>query len=160
MVRWNQTRVPRYGERVTFHDPTSPDPKSSGPTASDPSWDASGGPLDPFLGDPNDPAALLEDLDPVEPLSDQDREEIAADLAELEEFEAALTPHNIRGIVVDCADCGEQHYFSWALMSANLRNLLGNGRTGVHEPAAEPSTESYVTWDYARGFTDALAYRS
>ena len=118
------------------------------------------GPIDPFLGDPHDPSALLDDLDPVEPLTEQDRREIAADLAELSEFESALSPHEILGIVVDCGDCGEQHFFSWALMAANLRSLLGYGRTGVHEPAAEPMPDSFVTWDYARGFTDALAHRS
>lgn len=118
------------------------------------------GPLDPFLGDPDDPTRLLEDLDPIEPLSDTDCVEIVADLAELDEFETALAPHDILGIVVDCPDCGEQHYFSWALMTANLRSLLGNGRTGVHEPAVQPKPDSYVTWDYARGFTDALAHRS
>lgn len=129
-------------------------------TSHDSFSDPHSGPLDPFLDDPNDPSSLLEDLDPVEPLTEQDRREIAADLAELSEFEAALSPHAIEGIVVDCGDCGEQHYFSWALMAANLRSLLGNGRTGVHEPAAEPTPDSYVTWDYARGFTDALAHRS
>ena len=125
----------------------------------EPIWDPHSGPLDPFLGDPSDPSDLLDELDPVEPLTEEDRREIAADLAELEEFEAALTPHDIQGIVVDCGDCGEQHFFSWALMAANLRSLLGNGRAGVHEPAAAPSTDCYVTWDYARGFTDALAHR-
>jgi hypothetical protein len=129
-------------------------------TPPDSSFDPHGGPLDPFLDDPNDPSGLLEDLDPVEPLTEQDRREVAEDLAELSEFEAALSPHGIHGIVVDCGDCGEQHYFSWALMAANLRSLLGNGRTGVHEPAAEPTPDSYVSWDYARGFTDALAHRS
>ena len=128
-------------------------------TSHDSFSDPQSGPLDPFLGDPNDPSGLLDDLEPVEPLTEQDRQEIAADLAELAEFEAALSPHDIRGIVVDCGDCGEQHFFSWALMAANLRSLLGNGRTGVHEPAAEPMPEVYVTWDYARGFTDALAHR-
>jgi hypothetical protein len=128
-------------------------------SAHEPLWDPHSGPLDPFLGDPSDPSSLLEDLDPVEPLTDEDRREIAADLAELEEFESVLTEHDIQGIVVDCGDCGEQHYFSWALMAANLRSLLGNGRTGVHEPAAAPSADCYVTWDYARGFTDALAHR-
>ena len=129
-------------------------------TPPDSFFDPHGGPLDPFLDDPNDPSGLLDDLDPVEPLTEQDRREIAEDLAELSEFEAALSPHAIHGIVVDCGDCGEQHYFSWALMAANLRSLLGNGRTGVHEPAAEPAPDSYVSWDYARGFTDALAHRS
>ena len=108
-------------------------------TSRDSFFDPHSGPLDPFLGDPNDPSNLLDDLDPVEPLTATDLQEIAADLAELTEFEAALSPHEIHGIVVDCADCGEQHYFSWALMAANLRSLLGSGRTGVHEPAASRS---------------------
>lgn len=128
-------------------------------TSHDSFSDPFSGPVDPFLGDPNDPSGLLDELEPVEPLTEEDRREIAADLAELTEFEAALSPHDISGIVVDCADCGEQHFFSWALMAANLRNLLGHGRTGVHEPAAEPIPDAYVTWDYARGFTDALASR-
>jgi hypothetical protein len=139
---------------VSHHDP-------SWDSTSDPQWNhlwlQHTGPLDPFLDDPNDPSSLLDDLDPVEPLTDVDRREIAADLAELEEFEVALMPHAILGIVVDCGDCGEQHFFSWALMAANLRSLLGDGRTGMHEPAAEPTPEAYVSWDYARGFTDALA---
>ncbi len=135
---------------MSFHDPF---PKGHGEQR----WDSAFGPIDPFLGDPNDPAAALDDLDPVEPLTEEDRREIAADLAELAEFETVLTPHGILGIVVDCGDCGEQHFFSWALMAANLRSLLGDGRTGIHEPAAEPLSEAYVSWDYARGFTDALA---
>jgi hypothetical protein len=135
---------------VSYGDPY---PSSHG----DRQWNHDSGPPDPFLGDPNDPSSLLDDLDPVEPLTDSDRREIAADLAELAEFEAALTPHAILGIVVDCGDCGEQHFFSWALMAANLRSLLGDGRTGIHEPAAEPTPEAYVSWDYARGFTDALS---
>jgi hypothetical protein len=135
---------------VSFHDPFS---ASSVP---EPNWDGDLGPLDPFLGDPHDPASLFDDLDPVEPLTETDRQEVAADLVELEEFEAALSTHGIEGIVVDCGDCGEPHYFSWSLMAANLRSLLDCGRTGIHEPAAAPNEDAYVSWDYARGFTDAL----
>ena len=58
-----------------------------------------------------------------------------ADLAELAEFRATLAPQGVEGITVDCADCGEQHFFGWDLMAANLRALLGEGRTHVHEPA-------------------------
>ena len=39
-------------------------------TSRDSFSDPHSGPLDPFLGDPNDPSNLLDDLDPVEPLSD------------------------------------------------------------------------------------------
>ncbi|MGI8760949.1 MAG: DUF5319 domain-containing protein [Jatrophihabitantaceae bacterium] len=115
------------------------------------------GPLDPFLDDPQDPAALLEDGDPAQPLSDEERADVQADLAELEEFRATLVPIGVDGIVVECGDCGEQHYFGWDLMAANLRALLGEGRTHVHEPAFAPDHDSYVSWDYARGYTDAVA---
>jgi Family of unknown function (DUF5319) len=115
------------------------------------------GPLDPFVGDPSDPATAFDDGEPSEPLSDEERADIRSDLHELGEFRAALEPRGIEGISVECADCGEQHYFSWDLMSANLRALLGQGRTHVHEPAFDPRPEAYVTWDYARGYTDATA---
>lgn len=114
------------------------------------------GPLDPFFGDPADPAALMDDVDPATPLSETDRADVQADLAELRDFRRTLAPVGVEGILVECADCGEQHYFGWDLMAANLRALLGEGRTHVHEPAFEPDPQAYVTWDYARGYTDAI----
>ena len=117
------------------------------------------GPLDPFLDDPDDPAALLEPVDghdAPQPLTDAERSDVLADLAELETFRAVLGPQGVRGIAVDCGDCGEQHYFGWELMTANLRALLGEGRTSVHEPAFSPDPEAFVSWDYARGYTDAV----
>jgi hypothetical protein len=114
------------------------------------------GPIDPFLGDPNDPAALLEDTEPAEPLSAAERRDVEADLVELDQFRATLGPVGVDGITVECADCGEQHFFSWDLMAANLYALLGEGRTHVHEPAYSPNHDAYVTWDYARGYTDAV----
>ena len=114
------------------------------------------GPLDPFLGDPDDPASLLDYAEPAQPLSDEERADVLADLAELAEFRATLAPQGVEGITVDCGDCGEQHFFGWDLMAANLRALLGEGRTHVHEPAFAPDQDAYVSWDYARGYTDAV----
>jgi hypothetical protein len=114
------------------------------------------GPVDPFLNDPHDPASLLEDAEPAQPLSEDERADVQADLAELAEFREALRPRGFHGIAVECADCGEQHYFGWDLMAANLRALLGEGRTHVHEPAFSPDRDGYVSWDYARGYTDAV----
>jgi hypothetical protein len=114
------------------------------------------GPLDPFLNDPEDPVVLLGEGEPMQPLSDEERADVEADLAELADFRATLAPQGVAGIVVECGDCGEQHYFGWDLMAANLRALLGNGRTHVHEPAYEPDPDAYVSWDYARGYTDAV----
>jgi len=114
------------------------------------------GPLDPFLDDPSDPAALLDDNEPAMPLSDDERADVLADLAELAEFRTTLDPQGIDGITVECGDCGEQHFFGWDLMATNLRALLGNGRTHVHEPAYAPEYDAFVSWEYARGYNDAL----
>ncbi|MFL6138374.1 MAG: DUF5319 domain-containing protein [Frankiaceae bacterium] len=112
-------------------------------------------PLDPFGGDPADPAAALgHDDDPVEPLSPHERENVLADLEDLEVFQTLLEPRGVRGLVVECEDCEEAHYFGWELLRANLRHLLDVGQTRVHEPAFSPDPSDYVSWDYARGFAD------
>jgi hypothetical protein len=115
-------------------------------------------PLDPFLGDPSDPAATLDDLDSSdpagEPLTIAEREDVLADLEDLEVFQTLLEVRGVRGIVVECEDCGEPHFFGWELMRSNLRHLLDEGRTRVHEPAYGPDPSQYVSWDYARGFAD------
>jgi hypothetical protein len=118
------------------------------------------GPLDPFLDDPNDPAGLLDALEPAAPLSEDELADVRADLTELAEFRAVLAPVGVDGIIVECADCGEHHFFGWDLMAANLHALLGEGRTHVHEPAFEPDPDAYVSWDYARGYADAVTARS
>ena len=112
-------------------------------------------PLDPFAGDPADPAAALDDDDAAaEPLSPEEREDVLTDLSDLEVYRALLEPRGVRGLVVDCEDCHEAHYFGWDLLRSNLRHLLDEGRTRVHEPAFSPDPADYVTWDYARGFAD------
>jgi hypothetical protein len=113
------------------------------------------GPIDPFIDDPNDPASLFDEHDAVEPLSAEERAEIEVDLEELADFRRALEPDGVDGIAVECADCGEMHYFGWDLMAGNFHALLGEGRTHVHEPAFDPRPDLYVSWDYARGYTDA-----
>jgi uridine kinase len=59
-----------------------------------------------------------------------------------------LSPTGIRGLVIECEDCHEPHYFDWDLLRGNLRHLLTSGRPRVHEPAYDP-TRHYVTWEYA-----------
>ncbi len=117
-------------------------------------------PLDPFAGDPNDPAAQLPPADDDDfeepPLTPQEREELVSDLADLEGFRALLEPRDVLGIVIECDDCGDRHYMDWELMVGNLRSLLSAGRTRVHEPAYAPDPARYVTWDYARGYADAV----
>lgn len=120
-------------------------------------YDDDKAPLDPFRGDPADPAAELgHDDEPVEPLSPTEREDVLADLEDLEVFQTLLEPRGVRGLVVDCDDCDEPHYFSWELLRGNLRHLLDAGQTRVHEPAFSPDPAEYVSWDYARGFADGV----
>jgi len=115
-------------------------------------------PLDPFADDPSDPAAGFEDddTDDLAPLTPQEREDIVADLEDLEVFQALLEPRGVRGLVVDCEDCEEPHYFAWDLLRGNLRHLLDEGLPRVHEPAFSPDPADYVSWDYARGFADGV----
>lgn len=94
--------------------------------------------------------------DVVEPLSTAEREDVLADLEDLEVFRTLLHPRGIRGLVVDCEDCEEPHYFGWALLHGNLRHLLDLGQMRVHEPAFDPDPAHYVSWDYARGFADGV----
>src|SRR3712207_8606622 len=81
----------------------------------------------------------------------EERAGVLDDLAELEVFRTLLEPNGIKGIVVECPDCDEEHHVDWALMQANLRQLLEEGQTGRHEPPFEPDPDDYVSWDYASG---------
>jgi hypothetical protein len=91
-----------------------------------------------------------------EPLSPQDREEILDDIEDLEVFQTLLEPRGVRGLLVDCVECEEQHYFEWELLRSNLRHVLDVGGIRVHEPAFQPDPTCYVTWDYAQGFVDGV----
>lgn len=116
-------------------------------------------PLDPFADDPADPARQLggdADDEASAPLTLREREDVLADLEDLAIFSVLLSPQGIRGLVVDCADCDEPHYFGWELLQGNLRQLLDHGRARVHEAAFNPDPAHYVSWDYARGYADGV----
>ncbi len=112
-------------------------------------------PRDPFADEPYDPAAALGEAD-GEPLSPREREDVLADLADLEVFRALLEPLGMRGVAMDCDDCGEPHFVDWDLLYGNLRHLLDDGTPRVHEPAYGPDPDDYVTWEYARGYVDGI----
>ena len=91
-------------------------------------------PIDPFNGDPADPAAGLDDLTEdaeQDPLTEAERQDVLEDLSDLEIYQALLSPTGIRGLVIECEDCHEPHYFDWDLLRGNLRHLLSNGRPRV-----------------------------
>jgi hypothetical protein len=116
-------------------------------------------PPDPFAGDPDDPARALSEQDDdddeqVQSLDDDERTELLSDLTDLAVYQALLEPRGVRGIVVDCGDCGEPHYHDWELLRSSLRQLLADGRMRPHEPAYNPDPSAYVSWEYCRGFAD------
>ena len=116
-------------------------------------------PPDPFAGDPDDPARALSEQDDdddeqVQSLDDDERTELLSDLTDLAVYQALLEPRGVRGIVVDCGDCGEPHYHDWELLRSSLRQLLADGRMRPHEPAYNPDPAAYVSWEYCRGFAD------
>jgi hypothetical protein len=97
-----------------------------------------------------------DDLPEPEPLDEQELALIEQDLTDLAEFRSAFEPEGIHGVAVWCDDCGEEHYYGWDILQANLTSLLETGETPVHEPAYQPEPSHYVAWDYARGYIDAL----
>jgi hypothetical protein len=116
-------------------------------------------PIDPFNGDPADPSAGLDDLgedEELDALTDTERQDVLEDLSDLEVYQALLSPTGVRGLVIECEDCHEPHYFDWDLLRGNLRHLLTSGRPRVHEPAYDPDPDHYVTWEYARGYADGV----
>ncbi|MER6825894.1 DUF5319 family protein [Streptosporangium sp. NPDC000563] len=113
-------------------------------------------PRDPFADDPDDPAAALGDADDPEPLTTDERDEAMTDLADVEVFRSLLEPQGVLGLVLDCPECGEQHYFDWELLRGNLRQMIENGQPQVHEPAYQPNPTDYVSWEYARGYVDGV----
>jgi uncharacterized protein DUF5319 len=115
-------------------------------------------PIDPFAEEPGDPPAGADETpdDGGEPLSEAERQDVLEDLADLEIYQALLTPIGVRGLVIECEDCHEPHYFDWDLLRGNLRHLLTSGRPRVHEPAYDPDPDHYVTWEYARGYADGV----
>ena len=115
-------------------------------------------PPDPFADDPNDPAREIDALDdpPGDPVDEDERTELLADLADLAVYQALLEPRGVRGIVVDCGECDLPHFHDWHLLRASLEQLLADGRMRPHEPAFDPKPADYVSWDYCRGFADGV----
>ena len=119
-------------------------------------------PIDPFAGDPTDPASELAGLDSpddgdivdADQLGTAERDDVLEDLADLEVYQALLSPAGVRGLVIECEDCREPHFFDWALLRANLRHLLDSGRPTVwadHAPSGwAPARASTWTHDWSR----------
>ena len=101
----------------------------------------------------SDPTGSFDD-EPEPELGEEDREALRQDLVDVQVLKEVLGPKGLKGTVFYCPDCDEDHYLAWDLLAGNLKELLEQGESPVHEPAFEPDPDEYVSWDYARGFLD------
>lgn len=99
----------------------------------------------------HDPGFEDDDFGPIDAA---ERDALSQDLVDVKTLKAVLAVRGVRGVVVFCPDCDEDHYLGWDLLAGNLQQILDSGTTPVHEPAWDPDPDEYVTWDYARGFLD------
>jgi predicted RNA-binding Zn-ribbon protein involved in translation (DUF1610 family) len=90
------------------------------------------------------------DLDP------QEREDIEADLEDLEGMKRVFETQGVKGVVIACPDCGSNHFYDWELLRESLQHMLETGEPRMHEPAYEPREDEYIQWDYGKGYIDAL----
>jgi uncharacterized protein DUF5319 len=90
-------------------------------------------------------------------LSAQEREDIAADLEDLRAMRVVFEQQSVKGVVIACQDCGQNHYYEWELLRDNLEHMLSSGEPRMHEPAWDIQEDEYIQWDYGKGYIDALA---
>ena len=98
-----------------------------------------------------------EEQEEFEPLDDDERQNIGADLEDLDGMRTVFEPQGTKGVVIACPECGSDHYYGWDLLRESLQHMLKTGEPRMHEPAFEPREEDYVLWDYGKGYVDALA---
>jgi len=95
-----------------------------------------------------------EDDDDLGPIDESEREALHQDLLDVKTLKSVIGSRGIKGVVVFCPDCEDDHFLGWDLLAGNLEQILESGKTPVHEPAWQPDPDEYVSWDYARGFLD------
>ena len=100
---------------------------------------------------------MSDEEEEVQPLEGDERRNIEGDLEDLRSMRVVFEQQGVKGVVVACPDCGEDHYYGWDLLQESLEHMLTTGEPRMHEPAFEPKEEDYVLWDYGKGYVDALA---
>ena len=100
------------------------------------------------------PAA--EEPEPYE-LSPQERRDVEADLEDLGKMHDVFSLQGVKGVVIACQDCGQNHFYEWDLLQDNLEHMLDTGEPRMHEPAFNIHEDEYIQWDYGKGYVDALA---
>ena len=93
--------------------------------------------------------------EPIE-LTEDERADIEADLTDLAQMHSIFSPQNVKGVVIACQECRQNHFYEWALLQDNLQHMLDTGEPRMHEPAWDIDETEYIQWDYGKGFVDAL----
>ena len=86
----------------------------------------------------------------------EERESILEELEDLEALRQLFEERGYKGVMITCAECGEDHYYGWDMLKESLEYMLDTGEPRMHEPAFEPQPDEYIAWDYGRGYLDAL----
>jgi hypothetical protein len=87
----------------------------------------------------------------------EERESILEELEDLSALREMFELRGFKGVMITCAECGEDHYYGWEMLKESLEYMLETGEPRMHEPAFEPHPDEYISWDYGRGFLDALS---
>ena len=95
---------------------------------------------------------------PEEPfdLTEEERADIEADLSDLAQMHSIFSVQGVKGVVIACQECRQNHFYEWALLTDNLQHMLDTGEPRMHEPAWDIDETEYIQWDYGKGFVDAL----
>jgi hypothetical protein len=112
------------------------------------------------MDDPIDEPVEGQDDEPQEPaysLDTHEEENVRADLEDLHDMREMFGPQGVKGVVIACPDCGENHFYEWDLLKENLEHMLQTGEPRMHEPAFDVREDEYIQWDYGKGYIDALA---
>ena len=86
----------------------------------------------------------------------EERESILEELEDLTSLRQMFEDRGFKGVMITCADCGEDHYYGWDMLKESLEFMLQTGEPRMHEPAFEPHPDEYISWDYGRGYLDAV----
>lgn len=90
-------------------------------------------------------------------LDPEERESILEEIEDLASLRDVFEERGFKGVMITCAECGEDHYYDWDMLKESLANMLQTGEPLMHEPAVEPDPDQYISWDYGRGWLDAAA---
>src|SRR5207248_1547646 len=74
-----------------------------------------------------------------EEIDAEEREALQQDLIDVNTLKSVLASRGIKGVVVYCPDCEDDHFLGWDLLADNLRQILESGEPASNAPCSSPS---------------------